>query len=263
MRLSAFAIGPGRGYKGRMQASTIDPAEIARFERLASTWWEPEGPMRALHAMNPARLSWIRDQVVAHFGRDAREVRAFAGLSAIDIGCGGGLLSEPLARLGARVTGIDPAAENIGVARRHAEGAGLSIDYRVETVEKVAEAGGSFDIVFAMEVVEHVADVQAFIGACERVLKPGGLLLMSTLNRTLRSFALAIVGAEYVLRWLPRGTHRWDKFLTPEELADEVEGAGLETVDVKGLVFDPLRFEWRRSRDKAVNYVLAARKAAA
>jgi 2-polyprenyl-6-hydroxyphenyl methylase / 3-demethylubiquinone-9 3-methyltransferase len=213
--------------------------------------------------MNPARLSWIRDRVVAHFGRDAREVRALSGLTVIDIGCGGGLLSEPLVRLGARVTGIDPAAENIGVARRHAERAGLAIDYRVETVEDVAAAGGSFDIVFAMEVVEHVADVRTFIAACERVLKPGGLLLMSTLNRTLRSFALAIVGAEYLLRWLPRGTHRWDKFLTPDELADEVERAGLETADSKGLVFDPLRFEWRVSRDKAVNYVLAARKASA
>ena len=246
-----------------MQATTIDPAEIARFDRLAATWWEPQGPMRALHAMNPARLSWIRDCATAHFERGANEIRALEGLSVIDIGCGGGLLSEPLARLGAKVTGIDPAGENVGVARRHAERAHLTIDYRAESVEAVAEAGRSFDIVFAMEVVEHVADVTAFINACERVLKPGGLLLMSTLNRTMRSFALAIVGAEYVLRWLPRGTHDWEKFLTPDELTEEVENAGLEMIEVKGLVFDPLRFEWRRSRDTAVNYVLAARKDAA
>jgi 2-polyprenyl-6-hydroxyphenyl methylase/3-demethylubiquinone-9 3-methyltransferase len=258
----AFAGGGRGGYKGGMQASTIDPEEIKRFERLASTWWEPQGPMRALHAMNPARLSWIRGEVLAHFGRDPRETRVLAGLSALDIGCGGGLLGEPLARLGAAVTGIDPAAENIGVAIRHAEATGLSIDYRVETVEEVAAAGSCFDIVLAMEVIEHVADVEAFMGACARALKPGGLLLMSTLNRTLRSFALAILGAEYVLGWLPRGTHNWDKFLTPEELARQMRGAGLRALQPRGLFFDPLRWDWRLSRDTAVNYVMAAAKKA-
>jgi 2-polyprenyl-6-hydroxyphenyl methylase / 3-demethylubiquinone-9 3-methyltransferase len=246
-----------------MHATSIDPDEIARFERLASTWWKPDGPMRALHAMNPARLSWIRDEAVAHYGRDPRETRILAGLSALDVGCGGGLLSEPLARLGASVTGIDPAAENIGVAKRHAEAAGLAIDYRAETLEDMAAERSTFDLVFAMEVIEHVADVPSFLDSCARVLRPGGLLLMSTLNRTLRSFALAIVGAEYVLRWLPRGTHQWDKFLKPDELADEMEQAGLLPLRPKGLVFDPLHFEWRLSRDTAVNYVLAARKAKA
>ncbi len=243
-----------------MQATSIDPKEIARFERLASTWWEAEGPMRALHAMNPARLSWIRDEAVSHFRRDRGETRILSGLDALDVGCGGGLLSEPLTRLGARVVGVDPAAENIGVAKRHAEACGLAIDYRASTVEEIAASGAVFDLVFAMEVVEHVADVPAFMGACARALRPGGLLLMSTLNRTLRSFALGIVGAEYVLRLLPRGTHSWDKFITPDELAGEMRAAGLRPREVKGLFFDPLRFEWRLSRNTAVNYVLAARK---
>jgi 2-polyprenyl-6-hydroxyphenyl methylase/3-demethylubiquinone-9 3-methyltransferase len=243
-----------------MRPASIDPDEIERFERLASTWWEPEGPMRALHAMNPARLAWIRDEVVAHFGRDRRETRILSGLSALDIGCGGGLLSEPLMRLGATVTGVDPAAENIAVAKQHAADTGLAIDYRAETVEEVADRGESFDLVFAMEVVEHVADVPSFMQSCAQVLRPGGLLLMSTLNRSLRSFALAIVGAEYLLRWLPRGTHDWEKFLTPRELADEMEDAGLVPLRPKGLFFDPLRFEWRLSRDTAVNYVLAAHR---
>jgi 2-polyprenyl-6-hydroxyphenyl methylase/3-demethylubiquinone-9 3-methyltransferase len=240
--------------------SSIDPDEIARFDRLASTWWDERGPMRALHAMNPARLSWIRDEAVAHFRRDPGETRILEGLTALDIGCGGGLLSEPLARLGAKVTGIDPAAENIGVATRHAEDCGLAIDYRASTVEALAASGASFDLVFAMEVVEHVADIASFMASCARLLRPGGLMLMSTLNRTLRSFALAIVGAEYVLRWLPRGTHSFDKFVTPEELAEAMREVGLRPLRAKGLFFDPLRFEWRLSRDTAVNYVLAAKK---
>jgi 2-polyprenyl-6-hydroxyphenyl methylase/3-demethylubiquinone-9 3-methyltransferase len=243
-----------------MHAASIDPKEVARFERLASTWWRPDGPMRALHAMNPARLAWIRDEAVSHFRRDPAETRVLAGLTALDIGCGGGLLSEPLARLGAKVTGIDPAAENIGVAKAHARDGGLAIDYRAQTVEELAEAGERFDLVFAMEVVEHVADIAAFMSACAKALRPGGLLLMSTLNRTLRSFALAIIGAEYVLRWLPRGTHSWDKFVTPDELAFEMREAGLRPREARGLFFDPLHFEWHLSRDKAVNYVLSARK---
>ena len=243
-----------------MRASSLDPAEIERFERLASTWWDPEGPMRALHAMNPARLSWIRREASRHFGHDPSERRIFAGHGVLDIGCGGGLLCEPLARLGAKVAGIDPAGENILVAKAHAERLGLAIDYRASTVEDLVAKGESFDIVLAMEVIEHVADVSAFIGACQRVLKPGGLLLMSTLNRTLRSFALAILGAEYLLRWLPRGTHDWEKFLTPEELARQMRRAGLKPGKAEGLLFDPLRWEWRSSRDTAVNYVLCAHK---
>jgi len=241
-----------------MPATSIDPDEIARFDRLAWTWWDERGPMRALHAMNPARLSWIRDEVVRQLHRDPKETRILAGLDALDIGCGGGLLSEPLARLGAKVTGIDPAAENIGVAKRHAEASGLAIEYQASTLEETVAAGASFDLVFAMEVIEHVADLPSFMRDCARALRPGGMLLMSTLNRTLRSFALAIVGAEYVLRWLPRGTHSWDKFVTPGELAEEMREAGLRPLRPKGLFFDPLHFEWRLSRDTAVNYVLSA-----
>lgn len=243
-----------------MRAPSVDEAEVERFERLAATWWDPEGPMRALHAMNPARLGWIRREAARHFGLDPSERRIFAGHAVLDIGCGGGLLCEPLARLGGKVAGIDPAGENIEVAKAHAERSGLVIDYRGATVEELAARGESFDTVLAMEVVEHVADVSAFLSACESVLEPGGILLMSTLNRTLRSFALAIVGAEYVLRWLPRGTHDWEKFLTPDELARKMRRAGLQPGRAEGLLFDPLRWEWRSSRDTAVNYLLLARK---
>lgn len=243
-----------------MRAPSVDEAEVERFERLAATWWDQEGPMRALHAMNPARLAWIRREASRHFGLDPSERRIFAGHGVLDIGCGGGLLCEPLARLGAKVTGIDPAGENIEIAKAHAERSGLAIDYRQATVEALAARGESFDTVLAMEVVEHVADVPAFLSACERVLEPGGILLMSTLNRTLRSFALAIVGAEYVLGWLPRGTHDWEKFLTPKELASHARRAGLVPRKAEGLFFDPLRWEWRLSHDTAVNYVFSARK---
>ncbi|MBV8449446.1 MAG: bifunctional 2-polyprenyl-6-hydroxyphenol methylase/3-demethylubiquinol 3-O-methyltransferase UbiG [Hyphomicrobiales bacterium] len=245
-----------------MPAPSVNAAEVERFDRLASTWWDQQGPMRALHAMNPARLAWIRRETASHFGLDPRERRILAGRSVLDIGCGGGILCEPLARLGATVTGIDPAGENIEVAKAHGERSGLAIDYRNATVEELAGETERFDIALAMEVVEHVADVSAFMSACEHVLKPGGILLMSTLNRTLRSFAFAIVGAEYVLRWLPRGTHDWEKFLTPEELASQARRAGLAPGKAEGLFFDPLRWEWRLSRDTAVNYVLSARKAA-
>jgi 2-polyprenyl-6-hydroxyphenyl methylase/3-demethylubiquinone-9 3-methyltransferase len=239
-------------------STTIDPAEVARFNGIAETWWDPKGPMKVLHKFNPVRVTYIRDEACRRFGRDPRSLKSLEGLTILDVGCGGGVLSEPLARLGARVTGLDPAPTNISVARLHAERAGLSIDYRNETVEAVVARGETFDMVLAMEVVEHVADVQAFVTACGQAVKPGGCLAMATINRTLRSFALAIVGAEYVLGWLPKGTHEWDRFVTPEELTDAIEAAGFSVKDLQGVAYNPLRGDWSLSPDKAVNYMLLA-----
>jgi 2-polyprenyl-6-hydroxyphenyl methylase/3-demethylubiquinone-9 3-methyltransferase len=242
-------------------STTIDPAEVARFEGLAETWWDPKGPMRVLHRFNPVRLAYIRDEACRRFGRDSRSARSLEGLTILDVGCGGGVLSEPLARLGATVTGLDPAPTNIAVARLHAERGGLAVDYRNETVEAVVARAEAFDMVLAMEVVEHVADVQAFVEACTRAVKPGGALAMATLNRTLRSFALAIVGAEYVLGWLPKGTHEWDRFVTPDELAAAIEAAGFQVADSTGVIYNPLTGAWSLSRDMAVNYMLLAARA--
>jgi 2-polyprenyl-6-hydroxyphenyl methylase/3-demethylubiquinone-9 3-methyltransferase len=238
--------------------STIDPAEVARFDALAKSWWDPKGPMAVLHRFNPVRLGFIRDLACARFGRDPRALDSLAGLTLVDIGCGGGVLCEPLARLGAGVMGLDPAGENVAVARAHADKTGLAIDYRQETIETVVAAGARFDIVLAMEVVEHVADVEAFVAACCAAVKPGGLLVMATLNRTLKSWALAIVGAEYVLRWLPRGTHDWNRFVTPDELGDAIEAGGLELGERTGVVYNPLTDRWSAARDMDVNYMLAA-----
>ena len=242
----------------RQDGSTIDPAEVSRFEAISKDWWDPKGPMAVLHKFNPVRLSFVRDLACARFGRDPKTIRAIEGLSLVDIGCGGGVLSEPLARLGATVTGLDPATGNVAVARAHAQAAELEIDYRDETIEALVASGARFDIVLAMEVVEHVADVQAFVTACCEAVKPGGLLVMATLNRTLRSYALAIVGAEYVLRWLPRGTHDWEKFVTPDELADAIEAGGLRVGESRGVAYNPLTDRWSESRDESVNYMLAA-----
>lgn len=242
----------------RQDGSTIDPAEVSRFEAISKDWWDPKGPMAVLHKFNPVRLSFVRDLACARFGRDPKTIRALEGLSLVDIGCGGGVLSEPLARLGTTVTGLDPATGNVAVARAHAQAAELEIDYRDETIEALVASGARFDIVLAMEVVEHVADVQAFVSACCEAVKPGGLLVMATLNRTLRSYALAIVGAEYVLRWLPRGTHDWEKFVTPDELADAIEAGGLRVGESRGVAYNPLTDRWSESRDESVNYMLAA-----
>jgi 2-polyprenyl-6-hydroxyphenyl methylase/3-demethylubiquinone-9 3-methyltransferase len=240
------------------RSASTDAAEVARFARHAADWWDPRGPMAALHKFNPVRLAYIRDRAAERFGRDPRSLDCLGSLRLLDIGCGGGILSEPLTRLGAQVVGIDPAEENIAVARRHAEAEGLAVDYRAATAEALAVAGELFDVVLAMEVVEHVVDVPSFVATCAAMVKPGGLMIAATLNRTLKSFALAIVGAEYILRWLPRGTHRWDKFVTPRELEMAVENAGLSVIGERGVIYNPFADRWQLSADMDVNYMLAA-----
>jgi 2-polyprenyl-6-hydroxyphenyl methylase / 3-demethylubiquinone-9 3-methyltransferase len=240
--------------------SSVDTAEVERFARHAADWWNPRGPMTALHKFNPVRVAYIRDQALAHFGRNPKRLDCLTGLRMLDIGCGGGILSEPLARLGAIMVGADPAQENIEVARAHAADSGLAIDYRATTAEALAEAGERFDIVLAMEVVEHVADVQSFVATCASMVKPGGLMIAATLNRTLKSFALAIIGAEYVLRWLPRGTHQWDKFVTPEELERAFEKGGLEVIGERGVIYNLFADRWQLSSDMDVNYMLVAER---
>jgi len=239
--------------------STVDDAEIAKFEAMAAEWWDPNGKFKPLHMLNPCRLDYITQQIAAEFDRDLNSPQPFAGLRLLDIGCGGGLLCEPMARLGAEVVGADAAERNIPVARLHAEQSGLAIDYRHTTAEAMAEAGEVFDVVLNMEVVEHVADPAAYLRACHDLLRPGGLHICSTINRNARSFAVAIVGAEYVMRWLPRGTHDWRKFITPDELFALLEGAGFTPVDRTGFVFNPVAWSWSLSaRDLSVNYVTAS-----
>jgi 2-polyprenyl-6-hydroxyphenyl methylase/3-demethylubiquinone-9 3-methyltransferase len=226
---------------------------------MAAEWWDPHGKFRPLHMLQPCRLDYVVDQIAAEFGRDPRAPRPFDGLRLLDIGCGGGLMSEPMARLGADVVGVDAAARNIPVARLHAEQSGLAIDYRHGTAEALAAAGEGFDVVLNMEVVEHVPDPGAFLAACRQLLLPGGLMICSTINRNPKSYLLAIVGAERVMRWLPQGTHDWRRFITPDELLALLRGAGLDPVDRKGFVFDPLAWRWRISdRDLSVNYVTAS-----
>ena len=244
------------------RADTVDEEEVARFSRLAGEWWDAHGPMAALHKFNPVRLAYIRDRSAAHFHRDPNRLDSLAGLGILDIGCGGGILSEPLARLGAAVVGVDPSESNIGVARRHAAKSQLVIDYRPSSAEAVASAGETFDVVLAMEVVEHVTDLDAFIDTAATLVKPGGLLFVATLNRTIKSFALAIVGAEYILRWLPRGTHQWDKFVTPNELEIAIEQSDLRIIGETGVIYNLLADRWQLSTDMDVNYMVVAEQAA-
>jgi 2-polyprenyl-6-hydroxyphenyl methylase / 3-demethylubiquinone-9 3-methyltransferase len=238
--------------------STVDQDEITRFSGLAREWWDFGGKMGVLHKFNPVRLGYIKEVACRQFGRDGRCLDSLAGLRILDIGCGGGILSEPLARLGAAVVGADPATANIEAARLHAAEGGLSIDYRATTAEALADAGERFDVVLAMEVVEHVADLNLFVRHCAEMVKPGGLMIAATLNRTLKSFALAIVGAEYVLRWLPRGTHRWDKFVTPNELEIALQQGGLRLIDETGVIYNLIADRWQISKDMDVNYMLTA-----
>jgi len=243
-------------------SGTIDPEEIARFSVLAAEWWDPAGKFKPLHRLNPVRLAYIRDHLCARFDRDPRSLRSLEGLKTLDIGCGGGLVAEPLCRMGAHVTGIDASDKNIATASVHAEEGGLSIDYRATTAEEMAATGPEFDAVIALEIVEHVARVPLFLSSCAALIEPGGGLIMSTLNRTAKSYVFAIVGAEYVLRWLPRGTHRWEKFLRPSELTEGLKTTGLSVTDLTGVAYNPLSDDWHLSRDMAVNYMLYAEKEA-
>ncbi|MEL6618836.1 MAG: bifunctional 2-polyprenyl-6-hydroxyphenol methylase/3-demethylubiquinol 3-O-methyltransferase UbiG [Pseudomonadota bacterium] len=239
--------------------TTVDPSEIAKFEAMAAEWWDPNGKFKPLHMLNPCRLDYITSQIASEFDRDLTQSEPFAGLRILDIGCGGGLLSEPMARLGADVVGADAAERNIPVAQVHAEHSGLTIDYRHTTAENMAAAGEQFDVVLNMEVVEHVADPLSYLTACRSLLKSGGLHICSTINRNPKSFVMAIVGAEHVMRWLPKGTHEWSKFITPDELFDLMRQAGLDPVDRKGFVFNPITWSWKLSdRDLSVNYVTAS-----
>ncbi|MCV6574829.1 MAG: bifunctional 2-polyprenyl-6-hydroxyphenol methylase/3-demethylubiquinol 3-O-methyltransferase UbiG [Cohaesibacter sp.] len=236
--------------------STVDDAEIAHFSAMAAEWWSPTGKFRPLHKQNPTRLAFIRENIVSHFGLDAKAQSPFTNLNMLDIGCGGGLICEPLTRMGANMTGADASEVNIGIASTHASESGLDIDYRATTAESLAEAGEQFDVVLAMEVVEHVSDVPLFIKACTSMVKPGGLMFMSTLNRTLKSWAGAIVGAEYVLRWLPVGTHQWDKFITPDELEAAFQGTNLTMTKKEGMIYNPLFDRWSRGPDMSINYMV-------
>jgi 2-polyprenyl-6-hydroxyphenyl methylase/3-demethylubiquinone-9 3-methyltransferase len=245
--------------------SNLDPAEVERFRRIASEWWAANGKFRPLHQLAPARLTFVRDELVRHFGLKGSGLKPLKGLRILDVGCGGGLVSEPLARMGAAVTGIDPGRENVEAARAHAEGetgpgGTLDLTYRIATVEELAAEGAAFDAVVCLEVVEHVPDVAAFLKSCGGLVRPGGALVLSTINRNLKSYALAIVAAEYVFGWLPRGTHQWERFVTPDELSGYVTAAGLSAPTFKGLTYDPLKDSWSLSADTDVNYLAFAAK---
>lgn len=249
--------------KAQETKSTIDSEEVARFSAMAEEWWDPTGKFKPLHKFNPVRLSYIKKEVCRQFGRDPNAADAFKGLRFLDIGCGGGLLSEPMARLGAEVVGADPSETNIEIAKLHMKSSGLEIDYRAETAEALAAAGETFDVVLNMEVVEHVADVPLFLEATSSMVRPGGMMFVATINRTLKAYALAIVGAEYVLRWLPKGTHSYEKLVRPSEIEQPLEAAGMTIVDRSGVSYNPITDTWAQSRDMDVNYMLLAERAKA
>jgi 2-polyprenyl-6-hydroxyphenyl methylase/3-demethylubiquinone-9 3-methyltransferase len=239
-------------------APSVDPAEVAKFSAMAEEWWDPAGKFAPLHKFNPVRLAFIRDAVANHFGRDRSLVRPFEGLTLLDVGCGGGLLSEPMARMGFAATGIDPSEKNIGIATAHAASAGAPVSYRATTTEALAAEGGTYDVVLDMEVIEHVADIRAHVRSCARLLKPGGLIFVATLNKTLKSLALAKIGAEYVLRWVPAGTHDWNRFVEPKTLCRLLEECGLNPLRTQGVAFDPIAWDWRLSSNVDVNYMVVA-----
>ena len=240
--------------------STVDPAEIEKFRRMAEEWWDPRGKFRPLHRFNPVRLGFLKERLCRHFAKDPKADRPLSGLRLLDIGAGGGLVAEPLTRLGAEVVGIDATARNVEVARIHAAESGLAIDYRHAAAEDLAEAGESFDAVLALEIVEHVASLDAFVAASARMVRPGGLMVVATLNRTMKAFALAIVGAEYVLGWLPRGTHDWKKFVRPSELEAAMRASGLTLTETAGVTFNPILDRWSLGSDLDVNYLAVATK---
>lgn len=240
--------------------TTIDDAEVARFSAMADEWWNPIGKFKPLHKFNPVRLKYIKEQVCKKFDRDITSSSAFNGLRILDIGCGGGLLCEPMARLGAEIVGVDASETNIEIAKLHAKRSNLQIDYRADTAESLAEKGEQFDIVLNMEVVEHVADVPLFMQATSSMVKPNGLMFVATINRTLKAFALAIVGAEYVLKWLPQGTHTYEKLVRPPELEAPLKAAGLQIIDRLGVSYNPITDTWNQSKDMDVNYMLLAER---
>ncbi len=245
----------------RRHSASIAVEEVAQFTRHAEDWWNPDGKFKPLHRLNPVRLAYVREQVCEHFGRDRGARHSFKGLKILDVGCGGGLLSEPLARLGGHVTGLDASEATIALARQHAKLSGLTIDYCTGGVETLARKGSRYDLIFALEIIEHVADVGSFLKSLATLLKPNGLIIMSTLNRTSKSFLLGIVAAEYVLGWVPRGTHQWNKFIRPSELVRQLDQVNIETKDISGLSFNPLRGAFvLRSVDIDVNYILTAVK---
>lgn len=249
---------PTLNAKSEMSDATVDEAEVAKFTAMADEWWDPAGKFAPLHKFNPVRLTFIRDTASAHFGRNPRSLKPFEGLTLLDIGCGGGLLTEPMARLGFAVTGVDPSARNIGTAKAHSASSGLAIDYRAAAADVLVTEGIQFDVVLNMEVVEHVANLRTYLRACAKLVKPGGLMIVATLNKTLKSLALAKIGAEYILRWLPPGTHDWNRFVAPADLRRLLEESGLNPLKTQGVEFNPLAWEWRLSGDVDVNYMVVA-----